>query len=68
MNSLINHSMINQSDLTMANHEAAHAHEPWVLLKWCGWQPGFGTMPGDLYWETVYGALAVAEQCVKEQP
>jgi hypothetical protein len=28
----------------------------------------FQAGPGDLYWETVYGALAAAEKCVKEQP
>jgi len=28
----------------------------------------FQAMPGDLYWGTVYGALAAAEKCVKEQP
>jgi hypothetical protein len=28
----------------------------------------FQAMPDELYWETVYGALAAAEKCVKEQP
>jgi hypothetical protein len=51
--------MINQSDLTLAGHEAAHAHEPWVLLKWCGWQPGFGTMPGRALWNVQAGPYTI---------
>jgi hypothetical protein len=51
--------MTTPSDLTLANHEAAHAQEQWVLLKWCGYQAGLGTMPGRALWNVVAGPYTV---------
>jgi len=49
--------MITPSDITLSNHEAAHAHEQWVMLKWCGYQQGFGRMPGRALWNVVAGPI-----------
>ena len=51
--------MITQTDLTLANHEAAHAHEPWVLVRFCGYQQGFGTYPGRALFNIVAGPYTV---------
>jgi hypothetical protein len=51
--------MTTPSDLTLAHHEAAHAHEQWVLLKWCGWQPDFDHLPGRALWNVIAGPYTV---------
>ena len=51
--------MTTPSDLTLASHEAAHAHEPWVLVRFQGWQQGFGAMPGRALFNIVAGPYTV---------
>jgi hypothetical protein len=51
--------MTTPSDLTLTHHEAAHAHEPWVLVRFCGYQQGFGSMPGRALWNVVAGPYTV---------
>lgn len=47
--------MITQTEITMADHEAANSFKPWVLLKERGFQPGFGRIPGRMLFNVVAG-------------
>lgn len=47
--------MISQSEITMADHEAANAGKPFVLLRELGFQIGFGRIPGRMMFNVVAG-------------
>lgn len=47
--------MIGVADKALAEHEATHAAEPWVLIRARGWQPGVGSMPGRYLFNVVAG-------------
>ena len=51
--------MLTQTDKLLAEHEAAHAQEPWVLVRFQGWQQGFGSMPGRALFNVVAGPYTV---------
>ena len=49
--------MIVEADKKAADHEAHSAGKPWVLVRKCGFQPGVGTIPGRMLYNTVGGAI-----------
>lgn len=48
-------TMISQTEITMADHEAANSFKPWVLLKEHDFQPGFGRIKGRMLFNVVAG-------------
>lgn len=50
--------MITASDSTLAEHEAAAAGQPWVMVRKCGYQPGFAGGPGMMLYNVVGGEYA----------
>ena len=48
--------MTTPSDLTLASHEAAHAQEPWVLVRESYYQPNFASTSSVRGW-TLYTVL-----------
>lgn len=45
------------ADIKAAEHEAASAGKPWVLVRKHQFQPGFGHIPGRMYYNVVGGAI-----------
>ena len=50
--------MITATDQILIEHEAANADKPWVLVRKCGYQPGFGGGPGMMLYNVVGGEYA----------
>lgn len=50
--------MISTTDRQLAEHEAANAGKPWVLLRKVGFQSGFGNLPGRMLFNVVGGQYA----------
>lgn len=40
-----------------AAHETESTGKPWVLVRKCGYQPGAGSVPGRMLYNTVAGAI-----------
>ena len=51
--------MLTPSDKLLAEHEAKSHGKDWLLLRFIGWQPGFGSMPGRALWNVVAGAYTI---------
>lgn len=49
--------MIATADIKAAEHEAANAGKPWVLVRRAGFQEGVGHIPGRMLYNTVAGAI-----------
>ena len=61
--------MTTPSDLTLANHEAAHAHEPWVLVSPSYFQPNLLSDGGKQMYRVKSGEFIgsdlTIESCLK---
>lgn len=51
--------MISAPDKLLAEHEAANADKPWVLVRRCGYQPGFAGGPGRMLYNVIGGETAL---------
>lgn len=51
--------MLSTADKFAAEHEAENADKPWVLVRKCGYQPGFAGGPGMMLYNVVAGEYAL---------
>ena len=58
--------MITKSDALMAEHELQSFGKDWLLIKECGWQPGFGNAPGRMLYNVVAGAYTIGSTVTAE--
>lgn len=49
--------MTTTADIAAAEHELASAAKPWVLVRKHQFQPGYGSVPGRMLYNTVAGAI-----------
>ena len=54
------------SDKKWAEHESQSTGRDWLLLRFVGWQPGFGSMPGRALFNVVAGNYTVGSTVTLE--